>query len=61
MKFHDFFHVLLLKRYVHDVDHVTDWFVLQLELEGYFYLETQCILQRKQLMLWNRVVEKVKV
>ncbi len=27
-KFHDVFHVSLLKRYVKDVDHVIDWFVL---------------------------------
>ena len=28
VKFHDVFHVSLLKRYVEDVDHVIDWFVL---------------------------------
>lgn len=28
LKFHDFFHVSLLKRYVKDVDHVIDWSIL---------------------------------
>jgi len=47
MKFHDFFHISLLKKYVKDVDHVIDWFVLQVEQEGEFHLEPQCILQQK--------------
>jgi len=34
VKFHDVFHVSLLKKYVQDVDHVIDWFVFQVELEG---------------------------
>jgi len=32
-KFHDVFHVKLLKRYVKDIDHVIDWFILQVEPE----------------------------
>ena len=61
VKFHDVFHVSLLKRYVQDVDHVIDWSVLQVEPEGEFQLEPQCILQWKQLMLQNRAIEQVKV
>ena len=36
VKFHDVFHVSLLKLYVKDVDHVIDWFVLKVEAEGEF-------------------------
>ena len=53
VNFHDVFHVSLLKKYVKDVDHVIDWSVLQVELDGEFPLEPQCILQKKVLMLWN--------
>ena len=34
VKFHDVFHVSLLKKYVKDVDHVTNWPVLQVEPDG---------------------------
>ena len=36
VKFHDVLHVLFLKRYVKDVDHVIDASVLKVELEGEF-------------------------
>ena len=36
VKFHDIFQVSLLKKYVKDVDHVIDWFVLQVEPDGEF-------------------------
>jgi len=36
MKVHDVFHVSLLKIYVNDVDHVIDWYLLQVETEGEF-------------------------
>ena len=42
IKFHDVFHVSLLKKYVKDVDHVIDWFVLQVDPEGEFLSEPQC-------------------
>ena len=61
IKFHDVFHVSLLKKYVKYVDHVIDWFVLQVEPDGEFQPEPRCILQRKVLMLSNRVIEQVKV
>jgi len=57
MKFHDVFHVSLLKIYVKDVDHVIDWSVLKVEARGEFLLEPQFILQRKMLMLQNRAIE----
>jgi hypothetical protein len=28
------FHVSLLKKYIHDVSHIIDWFVIQVEPEG---------------------------
>jgi len=36
VKVHDVFHISLLKKYIKDVDHVFDWFVLQVEQEGDF-------------------------
>ena len=53
VKFHDVFHVSLLKKYVKDVDHVIDWSILQVEPDGEFQSEPQCILQKKVLMLQN--------
>lgn len=47
MKFHDVFHVSLLNKYVKDDDHVIDQYVLQVELDGEFELEPQCIMQKK--------------
>eukprot|EP00253_Pinus_taeda_P020876 PITA_20876 len=61
VKFHDVFHISLLKKYINDVDHVIDWSLLQVEQEGEFQLEPQCILQRKYLMLRNRAIDQVKV
>ena len=61
MKVHDVFHVSLLKRYIKDVDHVIGWSILQVEQEGEFKPEPQCILQWKQLMLRNIDIEQVKV
>ena len=61
VKVHDFFHVSLLKKYVKDVDHVIEWFVLRVEPNGEFQPEPQCILHKKVLMLWNRAIEYVKV
>eukprot|EP00253_Pinus_taeda_P024735 PITA_24735 len=61
VKVHDVFHISLLKKYIKDVDHVIDWSVLEVEQEGEFQREPQCILQRKHLMLRNRAIEQVKV
>ena len=45
VKVHDVFHVSLLKIYVQDVDHVIDWYVLQVEPVVELQLEPQYILQ----------------
>lgn len=39
VKVRNVFHVSLLKRYIRDVYHVIDWFLLQVEQEGEFQLE----------------------
>lgn len=44
MEVYDVFHVSLLKGDVKDVDHVINWFILQVDLEGEFQPESQCIL-----------------
>jgi hypothetical protein len=61
VKEHNGFHVSLLKRYVHDANHIIDWSMIQVEPEGVFLLEPQCILDRKETPLWNRTIAKVKV
>jgi hypothetical protein len=61
IKIHNVFHVSLLKKYVHDSNHVIDWNVIQVEPEGEFHLEPLCILDKKVTMLWNRAITRVKV
>jgi hypothetical protein len=36
---HNVFHVFLLKKHVHDSNHVTYWIVIQVEPEGEFHSE----------------------
>ena len=61
VKFHDVFHVLLLKRYVHDSSHVIDWNVIQVEPEGEFLPEPLQILEQEEIEMRNRTVARVKV
>eukprot|EP00253_Pinus_taeda_P017212 PITA_17212 len=61
VKFHHVFHISLLKKFIKDVDHVIDWYVLKVKQEGELQLEPHCILQQKHLMLRNRAIEQVKV
>jgi hypothetical protein len=44
---HNVFHVLLLKKYIPDANHVIDWNVIQVEQEGSFQVHTVRILDRK--------------
>ena len=53
VKAHNVFHVSLLKKYVHDSNHIIDWSVIQVELEGEFLPEPQCILDKKETPLKN--------
>ena len=39
IKVDNVFHIFILKRYVHDVSHVIDWNVIQVEPKGEFRLE----------------------
>ena len=61
VKFHDVFHVSLLKINVNDASHIFDWNVIQVEPEGEFLLEPLQILEREEIELRNRTVAKVKV
>ena len=36
---HNFFHVYLIKKYVHDRNHVINWDVIQVEPEGEFQID----------------------
>ena len=58
---HNVFHVSLLKKYVHDPNHVINWDVIQVEPKGEFQIEPMRILDRKVTMLQNRAIGQVKV
>jgi hypothetical protein len=61
IKAHNVFHVPLLKKYVHDANHIIDWSVIQVKPEGEFLPKPQCILDRKETPLRNRTIAQVKV
>ena len=50
-----------MKTYVHDVSHVIDWNVIQVEPEGEFQMGPECILGRKELLLRNHTIRQIKV
>ena len=58
---HNVFYVSLLKKYVHDPNHVINWDAIQVEPGGEFQIEPMCILDRKVTMLWNQAIGLVKV
>jgi hypothetical protein len=61
MNVHNVFHVSLLKKYVHDPNHVMELNLIQNELEGDIQIQPMHILDRKFRVLQNRVIEMVKV
>jgi hypothetical protein len=61
MSIHNVFHVLLLKKYIPDANHVIDWNVIQMEQEDAFQVDPVCILDWKIKQLRNRAIELVKV
>ena len=61
MNVHNVFHVSLLNKYVNDPNNVIDWHLIQVEMEGDFQVQPVRVLDRKVKMLWNRVIELVKV
>lgn len=61
MRDHNVFHVSLLKKYVHDPNHIIDWNAIEVEPKGEFQVDPMCILEWKETMLQNQVVSQVKV
>ena len=61
LKVHNVFDISLLKRYVHDATYVINWNDVQVELEGDFLVETDCILDKRVIFLQNHTIGQVKV
>jgi hypothetical protein len=61
VKAHNVFHVSMLKKYVHDSNHIIDWSVIYVEPEGEFLPEKKCIIDRKEIPLKNKTISQVKV
>ena len=53
MRAHNVFYVCLLKKYVHDPNHIIDWNVIQVETEGGFQVEPMCIVYKKVTLFSN--------
>jgi hypothetical protein len=53
MSVHNVFYVSLLKKYIHVINHVIDWNVIQVEQEGSFHVHPVRILDRKIKQLRN--------
>ena len=56
MRDRNVFDVSLLKKYMHDPNHVIDWNVIQVELEGVFQVDLFCILNKKETLLQNQAI-----
>ena len=56
-----FFISLYWKKYVHHATHVINWNDVQVELEGDFLVEPDCILKRREISFRNRTIGQVKV
>jgi hypothetical protein len=61
LKVHNVFHVTFLKKYVHDITHIVNWNVIQVEPEGDFLVEPLCIINRKESLLRKITIAQVKV
>jgi hypothetical protein len=46
---------------VHDITHVVNWNVIQVEPEGYFQVEPLHIPNKMETLLWNKDITQVKV
>jgi hypothetical protein len=53
VKAHNVFHVSLLKKFIHDSNHIIDWSMIHMEPDGEFLPEPLCILDRKETPLRN--------
>lgn len=47
---HKFFHVSFLKKYVHDPNHLVDWNMIQVDLEGEFQVDPIRIIKWEETM-----------
>ena len=56
-----FFHIYVLNKYVHDAIHVINWNGVQVEPEGYFLVELDCILKWRDITLRNCTNGQVKM
>ena len=61
MRAHNVFHVSLLKKYVHDPNHIIYWNVILVEPEGEFQVELVRIFDKKVTLLQNQSIGQVKV
>ena len=61
LRVHNVFHIFVLKKYVSNSTHVVNWNVVQVEPEGEFLVEPDCILGRRKITLRNRTIGQVKV
>jgi hypothetical protein len=60
MNVNNVFHVSLLKKYVHDPNHVIYWNLIQMERERDLLVQTVNILDKNVKILWSQVIELVK-
>ena len=56
LRVHNVFHISILNKYVHDATHVVNWNVVQVEPEGEFLVEPDCILERREITIRNRTI-----
>ena len=56
LRVHNLFHIYVLKKYVHDATHVVNWNDAQVEPEGDFLVEPDCILERREITPRNRAI-----
>ena len=61
VKVHNVFHVSILKIYIHDATHIIDWNVIQVEPKGEFQVGLEHILNKREILHWNRTIGQVKV
>ena len=56
LKVHNVFHISILKKCVHDATHVINWNDVQVEPDGDFMVESDCILERREISLRNHTI-----
>ena len=61
LRIHNVFHISNWNKYIHDATHVIDWNVIQVEPEGDFSVEPDCILERREFFLRSHTIRQVKV